>query len=101
MTDQHIEIDVVLSIEDGLVLGYFSKGHADLDEWVAAAERNLDRSEYPGADAAELPTHQWWRCVPRMYGGRFEGMAFQPAEAGARGAFKVTSDWTPPWGITW
>lgn len=102
-----IEIEPLSEIDGGPLLGFYAKGHHDLDAFLQAIleyaveegrEGDLpmmmsESGQYPALKPEQVMT-TWWRWVPWM--GERGLYAQYEAEPHSRGAFKVTW-WEAPW----
>ena len=88
-----IEIQPLLEIEGGPLLGFYAKGHHETAPFTKAMIRFARREGYPcvlGGLKAKDVVRIWWRWVPFRDDGYFLGMGQYEAKPHSRGAFKVT-----------
>ena len=71
---------------DGCTFGWWVKGHYDKELFLAAVDWYEGGKERIDADSYQ---QCYWRCVPVMDYGEYDGMRFENTKPG-RGAFPAT-----------
>lgn len=94
-----IDIQPLWELEGGPIMGFYAKGHHEAAAFLRALLDYVTQYGYDDelpmvGDEPDLQPEQvsltWWRWVPWVEDGSYEGMTQRQAEPGSRGSFKVT-----------